>query len=44
MEPLLSIALFWGILLLAMTLFGIVCIKYGVYTSGDHGYKPTLEI
>lgn len=44
MNPLMTIMLFWAVLLIAMTLFGIACIKYGVYTSGNHGPKTTLEI
>jgi hypothetical protein len=44
MHPLLSAALFWAILFSAMTLFGIACIKYGVYTSGNRGSRPTLDI
>lgn len=43
MNPLLSVALFWAILIIAMTLFGIACIKFGVYTSVDRN-KPTLDV
>ena len=43
MDPLLAVALFWGILITGMTLFGIACLKYGVYTSGSRE-KVTLEI
>lgn len=44
MDPLLSVALFWLGLVVAMSLFGFVCLKYGVYTSGDQHDKPTLEV
>jgi hypothetical protein len=44
MDPLLIVVLFWAILTVAMTLFGIACIKYGVYTSGNNGKQATLEI
>lgn len=44
MNPLLSAVLFWAILILGMTLFGIACIKFGVYTSGHSDYKPTLDV
>ncbi len=44
MNPLFSVALFWAVLLFAMTLFGIACIKCGVYTSGSHTNQATLEL
>lgn len=44
MNPLLAAALLWAILFAAMTLFGIACIKFGVYTTGDRSYKPTIEL
>lgn len=44
MNPLLAVMLFWAILIIALTLFGIASIKYGVYTSGNHGQQATLEI
>lgn len=44
MDPLLAVVLFWAILTIAMMLFGIASIKFGVYTSGDHGKQATLEI
>ena len=44
MDPLLSVALFWSGLVVAMALFGITCLKYGVYTTGDKQEKPTLDI
>lgn len=43
MDPLLSIVLFWSGLAVAMALFGIVCLRYGVYTSGKEEEKPSLE-
>lgn len=44
MSTLLAVALFWAVVVTAMTLFGIACIAYGVYTSGNHNNKTTLEI
>ncbi len=44
MNPLLSAALIWAVLFSAMMLFGICCIKYGVYSSTDGEYKPLLEL
>lgn len=44
MNTLLVVALFWMVLVTAITLFGIACIKYGVYTSGNHNTKTSLEI
>ena len=44
MHPILAIALFWAFLFAAMLLFGIACIKYGVYTSGNRDYRPTLDV
>lgn len=47
MDPLLTVMLFWALVYVAMALFGIACIKWGVYTSGgtrNPDYKPTLEI
>jgi hypothetical protein len=44
MSTLLVVALFWAFLIIAMSLFGIACIRYGVYTSGIYNAKTTLEI
>ncbi len=34
----------WTILFTAAALFGLMCIKWGTYTSGDRGERPTLDI
>lgn len=44
MNPLMTVALFWGVVLLASLLFGLACIRYGVYTSGSNGNRPSIEI
>jgi len=44
MNPLLGVTLFWGILFTAMVLFGIACIKFGVYTSGNKEDNNYLEV
>ena len=44
MDPLLAVVLFWSGLAAVMALFGIVCLKYGVYTSGNRGDRPTLDV
>jgi hypothetical protein len=44
MNPLLTVVLFWAVVTTAMLLFGMVCIKCGVYTSGGRDYPPSLEI
>lgn len=41
---LILVILMWGALGIALLLFGIACIKWGVYTAGNRDYKPTLEI
>jgi hypothetical protein len=43
MNPLLAVVLFWAFLFVAMSLFGIVCIKYGV-SSRERNYKPVLDV
>lgn len=40
---LLSVVLFWALVSIGSTLFGLACIKWGVYTAGNEQYKPTLE-
>jgi hypothetical protein len=44
MQPLLSVALFWTVLAVAALAFAIICLKYGVYTSGQHGDHASLEV
>jgi hypothetical protein len=44
MNPLLTVVLFWAVVTTAMVLFGMICIKCGVYTSGGHGDHAPLEI
>lgn len=47
MDPLFSVMLFWTVLSTVMALFGLACIKWGVYTSGktnSSDYRPTLEM
>jgi hypothetical protein len=44
MDPLIAVVLFWIILSTGMSVFGIACIKYGVYTSGNLDYRPTLDL
>lgn len=44
MDPLLAIALFWAAVATVSLLMGIACIKYGVYTAGDHENRATLEV
>lgn len=44
MNPLLSVALIWTILVAGMFLFGVACIKYGVYTTGDRAPHSGIEL
>lgn len=44
MDPLSAVMLIWAALATAALGFGILCIKYGVYTTGNHGEHATLEI
>jgi hypothetical protein len=40
---LMSLFLFWAVLIIVLALFGFACIKWGVYTSGNTEHA-TLEI
>jgi hypothetical protein len=44
MGSLFSAGLFWALLMSAMLVFGIACIKFGIYTSGNGNTAPTLEV
>lgn len=44
MNPLPTIALFWAVVATAALLFGILCIKYGAYTAGNHAGQNTLDV
>ncbi len=44
MEPLFAAVLLWAFLFAAVALFGMACIKYGMYTSSNRNNTPSLEI
>lgn len=44
MHPLLSVALFWTVFAVAALAFAVLCLKEGVYTSGQHGDHASLDI
>ncbi len=44
MNPLFIVALFWAAVAVAALAFGVLCLKYGVYTSGGRGEHATLEV
>lgn len=44
MNPLITVVLFWTVVAAVSVLFGIACIKYGVYTAGNQITPATLEV
>lgn len=44
LNNLVLVILLWSAVGIALLLFGIACIRWGIYTSGNRNYKPTLEV